>query len=34
MVIEKNKEFLLGEFRAIEIFTELGSELKIEISKI
>ena len=34
LIIEKNKEKLLSEFRAIEIFIEPGTELKIEISKI
>src|SRR3989339_1770653 len=33
-IIEKNKELLLKEFRATEITTELGTELKIEIQKV
>jgi isoleucyl-tRNA synthetase len=33
-IIEKNKDLLLKEFRATEITTEVGTELKIEVTKI
>ncbi|MFA6190518.1 MAG: isoleucine--tRNA ligase [Candidatus Staskawiczbacteria bacterium] len=33
-IIEKNKEFLLKEFKAIEISTQLGDEIIIKISSI
>lgn len=33
-IIEKNKELLLKEFRAIEITAELGTEFKVQINKI
>jgi len=34
LIIEKNKEFLLKEFRATEIFVKSEADKKVKISRI